>query len=167
MDALPGSAAADELVQLANETEEYEAVHEIMKEPEPSALRQHLRESGFQESDFAFPYSEIPHDLAVCVLDVSHYTSIVNETAVAAIVKYLGGAQRGPDDAYFSSLGSAEIGRVVEGFGAKKLGLDAKAAESALKAAAEKMRAGNSKSRVTLYYLMAESSGSIERLEKA
>lgn len=103
-------------------------------------------------------------ELADYVADVKKYTSNVNEAAVAAIVKYCGIALRGADSRYVSVTDPAEVKRVVDGFAAKKLGLDAKAADAAVKAAGEKMKADRTKSRVTIYYLMAESTGTMGKL---
>jgi hypothetical protein len=96
--------------------------------------------------------------------DIRKYTSKVNEAAVAAIVKYCGIALRGKDSRYVSVTDAAEVKRVVDGFCARKLGLEAKAAEAAVKAAGEKMKADRTKSRVTVYYLVAEATGTLSKL---
>lgn len=98
------------------------------------------------------------------VADVRKYTSKVNETAVKAIVRYCGIALRGKDSRYVSMSDDAEIKRVVDGFCAKKLGLEAKAATAAVKAAGEKMKADRTKGRVTVYYLVAEATGTLGKL---
>lgn len=103
-------------------------------------------------------------DIADYVADVKKYTSTVNEAAVAAIVKYCGIALRGKDSRYVSVTDAAEVKRVVDGFCAKKLGLEAKAAEAAVKAAGEKMQADRTKSRVTVYYLVAEATKTLSKL---
>ena len=54
--------------------------------------------------------------------------------------------------------------RVVDGFCAKKLGLDAKAAGVAVRAVGEKMKADRTKHRVTVYYLVAEATGTLGKL---
>ena len=51
-----------------------------------------------------------------------------------------------------------------DGFAAKKLGLAPDAAEAALKKVAEKMKGNNRKSRVTVYYLLAEATGTMGKL---
>jgi len=96
--------------------------------------------------------------------DIKKYTSKVNESAVAAIVKYCGIALRNKDSQYVSMTDPAEVKRVVVGFCAKKLGLDAKAAEAAVLAAGEKMKADKTKHRVTVYYLVAEATGTMGKL---
>ncbi|MBG1231180.1 DUF2853 family protein [Aestuariivirga litoralis] len=96
--------------------------------------------------------------------DIKKYTSNVNQAAVDAIVKYCGIALKGKDSQYVATKDPAEVKRVVDGFAAKKLGLDAKAAEAAVKAAGEKMGQDKTKSRVTVYYLMAESTKTLGKL---
>ena len=53
---------------------------------------------------------------------------------------------------------------MVKGFCAKKLDLDAKTAEAAVRAVGEKMRADKTKHRVTVYYLVAEHTAKLEKL---
>jgi hypothetical protein len=96
--------------------------------------------------------------------DVAKYTSKVNQAAVDAIVKYCGIALKGADSRFVSVTDAAEVKRVVDGFCAKKLGLDAKTAEAAVLAAGEKMKADKTKHRVTVYYLVAESTGTMSKL---
>ncbi len=103
-------------------------------------------------------------DISEYVADIKKYTSNVNEAAVSAIAKYCGIALRGKDSRYVSVTDAAEVKRVVDGFCAKKLGLDAKAAEAAVKAAGEKMKADRTKHRVTVYYLVAEATGTLSKL---
>lgn len=96
--------------------------------------------------------------------DIKKYTSNVNDAAVASIVKFCGIALRGKDSQFVSVTDPAEVKRVVDGFCAKKLGLDAKAAEAAVMAAGEKMKADKTKHRVTVYYLVAEATGTMSKL---
>lgn len=96
--------------------------------------------------------------------DIKRYTSNVNAAAVDSIVKYCGIALRGKDSQFVAMTDSAEIKRVVDGFCAKKLGLSAGPAEAAVIAAGEKMKADKSKHRVTVYYLVAEDTGSLDKL---
>ena len=96
--------------------------------------------------------------------DVKKYTSKVNEAAVDAIVRYCGIALKGADSRYVSMTDPAEVKRVVDGFCAKKLGLDAKAAEVAVLAAGVKMKDDKTKHRVTVYYLVAEATGTMAKL---
>jgi hypothetical protein len=96
--------------------------------------------------------------------DIKKYTSNVNAAAVETIVKFCGIALRGKDSQFVSVTDPAEVKRVVDGFCAKKLGLDAAAAEKAVKAVGEKMKADKTKHRVTVYYLVAEASGTLKKL---
>ena len=96
--------------------------------------------------------------------DIKKYTSNVNEAAVNAIVKFCGIALRGKDSQFVAVSDPAEVKRVVDGFCAKKLGLDAAAATAAVKAAGEKMKADKTKHRVTVYYLVAEGTNTLGKL---
>jgi hypothetical protein len=53
---------------------------------------------------------------------------------------------------------------VRDGFASKKLGLSADAADKAMAAVCEKMKADRMKSRVTFYYLLAEETGTMAHL---
>ena len=96
--------------------------------------------------------------------DIRKYTAKVDEKAVASIVKFCGIALRGTDSQWVSVTDPAEVRRVVEGFCAKKLGLDAKTAEAAVKSVGDKMKADRTKHRVTVYYLIAEQTGTLGKL---
>jgi hypothetical protein len=96
--------------------------------------------------------------------DIAKYTSKVNATAVETIVKFCGIALKGKDSQWVSVTDPAEVKRVVDGFCAKKLGLDAGKAEAAVKAVGEKMKADKTKHRVTVYYLVAEHTGTLAKI---
>lgn len=96
--------------------------------------------------------------------DIRKYTAQVDSKAVDAIVKFCGIALRGADSRFVSMSDDAEVQRVVDGFCAKKLGLDAKTAEAAVRSVGEKMKADRTKHRVTVYYLVAEHSGTLGKL---
>jgi hypothetical protein len=96
--------------------------------------------------------------------DVAKYTASVNEAAVAAIVKYCGIALRNKDSSMVSASDAKELATVRDGFAAKKLGLAADAADAGIKTAAEKMKGDRTKSRVTFYYLLAEATGTLDKL---
>jgi len=97
--------------------------------------------------------------------DIKKYTSSVDEAAVEAIVKYCGIALKGNDSRWVSMADAAEVKRVVDGFAAKKLGLDAKTAQAAVLAVGEKMKADKTKHRVTVYYLLAEATKTMGKLK--
>ena len=96
--------------------------------------------------------------------DVAKYTDKVNEAAVAAIVKYCGIALRNADSALVSGSDPKELATVREGFAAKKLGLDAAAADAGIAKVLTKLKGVNHKSRVTFYYLLAEATGTMAKL---
>ena len=98
------------------------------------------------------------------VPDVQKYTDKVNTAAVAAIVKYCGNSLHDPDAAKVAATDPKELATIRDGFAAKKLGLSAGAADTGIKATAEKMQAANQKSRVTFYYLLAENTGTLGKL---
>ena len=98
------------------------------------------------------------------VADVAKYTKVVNEKAVATIVKYCGIALRKVDSSLVSATDPAELGRVRDGFAFKKLGLNAEAADAGIKKVVEQMKGDRTKSRVTFYYLLAEATGTMDKL---
>jgi Protein of unknown function (DUF2853) len=97
-------------------------------------------------------------------IDVRKFAPNASEAAVAAIVKYCGIALRSADSSLVSASDPKELATVRDGFAAKKLGLDAAAADAGIKAAAEKMKDVRQKSRVTFYYLLAEATGTLDKL---
>ncbi len=96
--------------------------------------------------------------------DIKKYTSNVSAAAVEAIVKFCGIALKGKDSQWVSVTDPAEVKRVVDGFCSKKLGLDAKTAEAAVRAVGDKMKADKTKHRVTVYYLVAEHTKTLAKL---
>jgi len=97
-------------------------------------------------------------DIAKYVADVQKYTAKVDEAAVAGVVRHCGIALRSRDASLVSASDPEEVKRVAEKFLKKKLELtdsDDKLI-AAVKAVLDKMKADNSKSRVTVYYLLAE-----------
>lgn len=98
------------------------------------------------------------------VADVRKYSPEVNEAAVAAIVKYCGISLQRADSALVSASDPKELLTVQKGFAAKKLGLEAAAADAGIKAVVQKMKDAPRKSRVTFYYLLAEATGTLGKL---
>jgi hypothetical protein len=97
-------------------------------------------------------------DIAKYVADVKKYTASVDEVAVAGVVRHCGIALRSRDASLVSAGDPAEIKRVADNFLKKKLALtdaDDKLLAS-VKSVLDKMKADHSKSRVTVYYLLAE-----------
>lgn len=96
--------------------------------------------------------------------DIRKYTANVNEAAVKAIVNYCGIALRNADSSLVSTTDPKELATVRDGFAAKKLGLDAAAADAGIKMVVEKMKSDRTKHRVTFYYLLAEATGTLGKL---
>jgi hypothetical protein len=107
-------------------------------------------------------------ELAPHVADVQKYASNANEAAIVGLVKYLGIALRNRDSALVSGADPKEVARVRDNFLKKKLGLadaDDKL-DASIKAVLEKMKADRTKSRVTVYYLLAEHYRKLDMFEK-
>lgn len=96
--------------------------------------------------------------------DIAKYSATVNEAAVKAIVKYCGIALQNRDSSMVSGSDPKELATVRDGFAAKKLGLDAAAADAGIAKVIEKMKGDRSKHRVTFYYLLAEATGTLGKL---
>jgi Protein of unknown function (DUF2853) len=96
--------------------------------------------------------------------DVKKYSANVNEAAVAVIVKYCGIALRNVDSSLVSCSDPVELGRVRDGFAAKKLGLSAADADAGMAKVCAAMKADKTKSRVTFYYLLAEHTGTMSKV---
>jgi hypothetical protein len=96
--------------------------------------------------------------------DIANYTSNINDKAIDAIVRYCGIALQTRDASLVSCTDSAEIDRIRKGFAAKVLGLAGPDADTAIMAVCEKMKADNTKHRVTFYYLLAETTGKMDTL---
>lgn len=97
--------------------------------------------------------------------DIAKHTTSVDADAVKAIVTYCGIALQRRDSALVSGSDPKELATVRDGFAAKKLGLDRTAADAGIKAVLEKMKGEQNKSRVTFYYLLAESTGTLGKLK--
>lgn len=126
----------------------------MLEWPAARRLNARLFNAKLGEANMAADYSA----------DIKKYASKVNDAAVASIIKFCGIALKGKDSQWVSITDPAEIKRVVDGFCAKKLGLDPKTAEAAVKAVGEKMKEDKTKHRVTVYYLVAEHTGMLKKL---
>lgn len=107
-------------------------------------------------------------DLGSYVADVNKYATAVNEVAVQGLVRYLGIALRNKDSSLVSGTDPAELARVRESFLKKKLALQLSDADldSAIAAVIGRMKADKTKSRVTVYYLLAEHFGKLDAFVK-
>jgi hypothetical protein len=65
---------------------------------------------------------------------------------------------------YTSSVNAADVKRVVDGFCAKKLKLDAKAARAAIMQVGDKMKEEQGKHRFPVYYPVAEHTRALSML---
>ena len=101
--------------------------------------------------------------MADYVKDVKKYAANADEAAVAGIVKYCGIALQSKDASLVSVTDREEVNRVVNNFLKKKCGLTEsdEALGAAVKAVGAKMKADKTKSRVTVYYLLAEHFGKL------
>jgi len=95
--------------------------------------------------------------------DVKKYVSAVDEPAVAGIVKHLGIALRGRDSSLVASTDPDEMKRVRDHFLKKKLALTEsdEHLDAAVKEITGRMKGVHDKSRVTVYYLLAEKFGKL------
>lgn len=97
-------------------------------------------------------------DIKDHLADIKKYTSSVDETAVAGMAKTYALVMSKADSRYVAVSDPDEVQRVVDGFLKKKLGRKEGDAEltAAVKAQGDKMKADRTKSRLTVYYLLAE-----------
>lgn len=95
--------------------------------------------------------------------DVKKYVSSVDIGAVDGIIKHLGIALRSRDASLVAASDPEELKRVREGFLKKKLALTQGDAELdlAISEVMTKMKGLHEKSRVTVYYLLAEKFGKL------
>lgn len=97
--------------------------------------------------------------------DVAKFVDSPNQAAIDSIVKYCGIALRSSKDAAMvSASDKSELARVRDKFAANKLGLDAEAADAGIAKVCERMKDTRQKQRVTFYYLLAEETGTLDKL---
>ncbi len=95
---------------------------------------------------------------------VKKYAPGASETAVQKIVAYCGIALQSRDASLVSCSDQTELDRVRKGWCTKKLNLSAADADAAIAKACETMKGDRQKSRVAFYYLVAEASGTLDKL---
>ncbi len=97
-------------------------------------------------------------DISKYIDNVKKYAPNADEIAVGGIIRHCGIALRNKDSSLVSATDPAEVNRVVQGFCKKKLarteGDDAILAS--VTSVLTKMKEDKQKSRVTVYYLVAE-----------
>jgi 3-dehydroquinate synthetase len=101
--------------------------------------------------------------------DIQKYTGSVHEGAVTGIVKHLGIALKSKDASLVSGSDPKELERVREKFLKTKLKRSEsdKDLDAAIAATMKKMASEKNKSRVTVYYLLAEHFGQLDDFSKA
>jgi hypothetical protein len=95
--------------------------------------------------------------------NIKKYVANVDTAAVDGIIKHLGIALRNRDSSLVASTDPEEMKRVRESFMKKKLALMGTDAEldASLHEVVARMKAEHDKSRVTVYYLLAEKFGKL------
>jgi len=95
--------------------------------------------------------------------DIKKYTSKLDEAALAGVVKHLGIALRGKDSSLVAASDPDEMKRVRDSFLKKKLALAEADShlDAAVKEITDRMKGVHDKSRVTVYYLLAEKFGKL------
>lgn len=97
--------------------------------------------------------------------DVKKFVDSPDQAAIDTIVKYCGIALRSSKDAAMvSASDKKELATVRDKFAAKKLGLDAAAADAGIAKVCERMKDTRQKQRVTFYYLLAQETGTMDKL---
>lgn len=107
-------------------------------------------------------------DLATNKAAVGKYTSSVNEAALAGMARTYALVMSKKDTQYVACSDSAERDTVKANFLKKKLGLTQADAEldAAIVSVCEKMKAEKFKSRLVVYYLLAEKYGKLAMFVK-
>ncbi len=95
---------------------------------------------------------------------VREYAADASDEVVKKIVAYCGIALQSKDASLVSCSDSDELDRVRKGWCTKKLGLSAEDADAAIAKTCEQMKNDRQKSRVTFYYLVAQNSGTLDKL---
>ena len=103
-------------------------------------------------------------DISDYLADIKKYAAgAVDEKAVAGMAKTYALVMSKADSRYVAASDADEVARVVAGFLKKKLGRKESDADlaAAVKAVGEKMKGDRTKSRITVYYLLAEKFGQL------
>ena len=97
-------------------------------------------------------------DISDYIADIKKYTSSVDEKAVQGMAKTYALVMSKADSRYVAASDADEVARVVAGFCKKKLARTESDADltKAVNAQCEKMKGDRTKSRITVYYLIAE-----------
>lgn len=97
-------------------------------------------------------------DISKHLDDIRKYAASVDEKAVQGMARTYALVLSKPDTRYVAASDPEEVQRVVESFCKKKLGRKESDQElsAVVKAACDKMKADRTKSRLTVYYLIAD-----------
>ena len=91
------------------------------------------------------------------IADIKKYDKSINMKLAQALYRRLAGAMARRDAALVSFTDTKELSRVRDGFIKKTLGVeDRKKADAALEAVHTMMKKDKSRSRLTVYYLLAQ-----------
>lgn len=96
--------------------------------------------------------------------NVTKYCTNINEDAVKNIVKYCGIALRNRDSSTVAASDPKELETVKNGFAKKKLELSPEDAQAGIDKVCEIMKGDRAKHRVTFYYLLAEATGTLDKV---
>lgn len=96
--------------------------------------------------------------------DIAKYTDNVDEAVVKKIVNYCGIALQSRDGSTIAATDPKELATVRDGFAAKKLALSAEQADAGIQSVCDTMKGVRAKHRVTFYYLLAEATGTMDKL---
>ena len=96
--------------------------------------------------------------------NVKQYVSSPNEDAVESLVGHLGIALKDRDSAIVAVTDPNELQAIKDGYCSKTLDLSDEEADKAIAEVSEKMKGDSSKCRVTFYYLLAETTDTLNRL---
>lgn len=98
--------------------------------------------------------------------DVQNYADDVDQAAVDSLASHYKLVLSRPDSQWVAFTDPAELDRVKESFLTGKLGLsDADDLDGALAAVKEKMAGTTNKSRLTVYYLLADHFGKLDAVK--
>lgn len=96
--------------------------------------------------------------------NVAKYIDSPDQVVVDKIVGYCGIALRSKDSSMVSASDPKELETVRKGFASKKLGLEEDAAKAGIEKVCARMQGDGRKHRVAFYYLLAEETGTMDKL---
>jgi hypothetical protein len=96
---------------------------------------------------------------------IQRFDENAKQSTVDNIVKHLGIAMQSADGQTVAASSKEELERIRDGFCQKHLDLEAPAAEAMIGEVMELLKHDSAKSRVTVYYLLAQKAGKLEKFE--